>query len=490
MMKNIGIFTCRLMAIFVLTFSMMVITSDGRQAYAQDSAGSDSNSSPSFWETVWGTTTDTLGSIANSFFTPIGSTAGAAGDTSIGVFDAIGNAFTTDNLSSLISGGIIGAVTGTYTVPLDFGTSGTGGMVYDSTTDTWGLTVPDGSGGGMTVSSVNDIVSLGLDLGSFGSIGINSMGGSITIPGLGTISWGNFFGGLFGGGGFCGQNTAQGLGTVLCNSAFAFEGLPKLLTIIAYIAGTALAVTGCFKTLEHVNDPRSVPVWEPVKRFVAGGAFFALPYVTKVLANLTGLGIGTLNNTGMAGTISGGGLDAMMVRLMTDIWSPMLMAITWFCYCAALIFTMIGIHRLLRSAQDGPRGPAGLGTIMTFVVAGALFSVDSMLAAFSGSMFNTVAGGANVFTYGVLAQSTGDVAVDEHIAATIGVGVAFMVIVGWISFVRGFFIIRGVAEGDQQASLMAGVTHLLGGALAVNIGPVIEAVQSTLGLSGFGLNFS
>ena len=107
--------------------------------------------------------------------------------------------FTTDNLSSLITGGIIGAVTGTYTVPLDFGTSGTGGMVYNSTTDTWGLTVPDGSGGGMTVSSVNDIVSLGLDLGSFGSIGINSMGGSITIPGLGTISWGNFFGGLFGG---------------------------------------------------------------------------------------------------------------------------------------------------------------------------------------------------------------------------------------------------------------------------------------------------
>ena len=79
MMKNIGIFTCRLMAIFVLTFSVMVITSDGRQAYAQDSAGSDSDSSPSFWETIWNTTTDTVGSIANSFFTPIGNTASAAG---------------------------------------------------------------------------------------------------------------------------------------------------------------------------------------------------------------------------------------------------------------------------------------------------------------------------------------------------------------------------------------------------------------------------
>ena len=493
MFRNLGSYTCRLLAIFVLMFSVATVTANGNMAFADppaDQSNGDSNSdSGGFWDTLWNTTTDTVGSIANSFFTPIGQGADATANTSIGVFDAIGNAFTPDNLSSLISGGILGAITGNYTVPLDFGTSGTGGLVYNSNNDTWGLSVPDGNGGGMTVSSMNDIVSLGLDLGSFGSIGVNNQGGVVNF-GPFSFSWGDFFGGLMGGGGFCGQNTAQGLGSVICNSAFAFNGLPQVLSAIAYISAVAMSLMGCLKVIEHVNDPRSVPIWEPIKRFIVGGALFALPYVTNVLANMVGLGIGTVSNTGMAGQIAGTGLDAMLVRLMSDIWTPMLMAVTWFCYCAAIIFTMIGIHRLLRTAQDGPRGPAGIGTIMTFVVAGALFSVDSMMAAFSGSMFNMVAGGANVFTFGALAQTTGDAAVDQHVAATIGVGVAFMVIVGWISFVRGFFIIRGVAEGDQQASLMAGVTHLLGGALAVNIGPVIEAVQSTLGLSGYGLNFN
>lgn len=452
--------------------------------------GPSDSSTGGVWDTITGSAGDALGGIFGSIFGPIAQTGDAAGSSSIGILDAIGNALNTNNLGSLVSGGIMGAITGTYEVPLDFGASGSGGLIYDDNTGNYSLRVPDGNGGSMVVNSINDAVSLGLDLGQYGSIMANGSGAIINVGGLFTINIGNFMSGMFGSGGYCGQASGSGLGQVLCNATNATAGLPHVLGVFAYISAMIMAVMGTLKLVEHVNDPRSVPIWEPLKRYVVGGALFSLPFLTEVFANIVGLGIGTTSTTGMAGQISGGGLDAMLVRLMSDIWSPMLHAITWFAYVAGFFFMMIGVHRLLKSSQDGPRGPAGIGTIMTFIVAGALFSVDSMLAAFSGSMFNAVAGGANVHTYGVLAQTTGDAAVDQHVAATIGVGVAFMVIVGWISFVRGFFIIRGVAEGDQQASLMAGVTHLLGGALAVNIGPVIEAVQSTLGLSSFGLSFT
>jgi hypothetical protein len=65
-----------------------------------------------------------------------------------------------------------------------------------------------------------------------------------------------------------------------------------------------------------------------------------------------------------------------------------------------------------------------------------------------------------------------------------------MAVLGWISFIRGWFIIRDVAEGSQQASLMAGLTHLFGGALAINLGPVLNAAQTTLGLTAYGVNFT
>ena len=77
-----------------------------------------------------------------------------------------------------------------------------------------------------------------------------------------------------------------------------------------------------------------------------------------------------------------------------------------------------------------------------------------------------------------------------HATTVISAVIKFMIIIGLVSFVRGIFIVRDVAEGNQQASLMAGVTHMVGGALAVNMGPLINAVQQTLGIAEYGVNFT
>ena len=68
--------------------------------------------------------------------------------------------------------------------------------------------------------------------------------------------------------------------------------------------------------------------------------------------------------------------------------------------------------------------------------------------------------------------------------------IKFVLVLGLISIMRGIFIVRSVAEGSGQASMMAGLTHILGGALAVNLGPLINVVQTTLGLTSYGIVFS
>ena len=50
---------------------------------------------------------------------------------------------------------------------------------------------------------------------------------------------------------------------------------------------------------------------------------------------------------------------------------------------------------------------------------------------------------------------------------------------------RGMFMLREVAEGGQNASMMATLTHIIGGTVAINIIPFLSAVQTTLGISGF-----
>jgi hypothetical protein len=274
---------------------------------------------------------------------------------------------------------------------------------------------------------------------------------------------------------------------IICNVMDASAGLPGFITALGYTLGLILAVTALFKLKDHVINPTQTPLSDSIKRFVAGGAFFTLPLITEATQNLLTDGNMAMSRVTVynGSTAGGSGLDGMLVALFLDIYEPLISLIFAFGYLAGLVLVFVGISRILKTAQDGPRGPTGMGTIMCFVIAGVLFSLSSIMGAFSNSMFES----STVATFAILETSSGDAAVDGHVLAMISTVLVFMTIIGYISFMRGFFIIKDVAEGSGQASLMAGVTHIFGGALAVNLGPLLNAVQSTLGLSSFGITF-
>ncbi len=284
--------------------------------------------------------------------------------------------------------------------------------------------------------------------------------------------------------GTCGGTT---IGAVICNVVEGSQDSDALLSAMSYLFGLIIGIWAISKLYEHVQNPQQVSVWEPIKKAIVAGSLFALPMVMEAAYNtLTAGDNNGTGYTGWSGTPTGGGLDAMVVGLMNDTFTPMAGLLMLFAYLAGMILVIVGIMRLMKSAQDGPRGPGGFGTIMTFLIAGALFSADEMMAAFGSTLFGTF----NSATNASLTFNAGLEAVEEeHVLSVISAVLAFVMVLGWISFIRGWFIIRNVAEGNQQASLMAGMTHLFGGALAINLGGVLNAVQETFGLSAIGVNF-
>lgn len=298
--------------------------------------------------------------------------------------------------------------------------------------------------------------------------------------------------------GFAGEARAFGpptVGDVVVNTINSSSELPTLFAAVSFLFGGLLVVLGVLKLKEHVTSPQQVPLSEAVKRFVVGGALLALPIVIEAAYNTLSdgciFGGCGADGTGFNATVPvGNGLDAVIANMMADLWQPLTVLFGAFSYIAGLLFIILGISRLLKSSQEGPRGPSGAGTITTFLVGGALLSVDAMMGAFSNSLFPSL--GGNLQTYGQLAFSTTGMSAAEiaHIETTLAAILAFMMIIGWISFIRGFFILRDVAEGNHQASMMAGMTHIFGGALAVNLGPVMNAIQSTFGITGLGIDFS
>ena len=365
----------------------------------------------------------------------------------------------------------------------------------------------EGDGSGI----FSDIVSI---LGS-GSLFYSSEAGDVACSPISIPFIGAFFGGDI------------SVGNALCGIIRNAGALTSFLTAIAYLFGCVLGFMALIKLRDHVLNPSQTPIWDSIARFLAGGAFFALPTVIDALRNTVvpeslnvGMSLQTNSgfNSGSGGTgflgnlfdgmmdivnsVMGGlfgsgggctpgsshGLDSALACLMNDIFGPMHVLLNFFGIVAGTVLIMIGISRLLKSAQDGARGPGGIGTMMTFLVGGALISFNSLIRAFSTSLFTSPV----TFTYAEIRYDDGSIAGAEMASAysVISSVLQFMILVGLISFVRGLFIMRGVAEGDNQASMMSSVTHLIGGALAVNLGPLLNAVQATLGITGFGVTFS
>ena len=264
--------------------------------------------------------------------------------------------------------------------------------------------------------------------------------------------------------------------------------IPGVFTGFSYMLGLIMGFTGIMKLKDHVENPNQVQFLDPIKRFLAGGMFFALPFVIDVVrATIEGNGSQVnYTNSGFNGNTSGVGLDAMIVALMKDVFIPLQWAFGAFGYIAGILLVIIGISRLLKTEQQGPQGPTGIGTVMTFIVAGCLFSVNSIIGYFTTTMFTDDV----INTNGALQYTAGLGGAANHVHAVISGIIAFSIVIGWVSLIRGFFILRGVSEGNQQASMMAAITHLIGGVLAINLGSVIMAVQNTLGITAYGIVFS
>jgi hypothetical protein len=294
------------------------------------------------------------------------------------------------------------------------------------------------------------------------------------------------------------------LGQAMCGIFFNAGAFPAFLMAIGYLIGLFLGVWGILKIKAHVLNPQQTSLWDGISRLGAGGAFFALPAVIEVIKNTLIPGTATLVSTfqqttgfnepgGLLGPVCNGtgGLDVALYCLMNDTMAPMHVVLNFFTTVAGIILAMIGISRLMKSAQDGARAPGGLGTIMTFIASGALLSYNALMRVVTVSLSAGIPGVALSRTNGVMQYTQGmSQAEQDHAHTVISAILKFMIIVGLISFIRGIFIIRSVAEGNAQASIMAGITHMVGGALAVNLGSIINFVQNTLGITTYGITFT
>jgi hypothetical protein len=286
----------------------------------------------------------------------------------------------------------------------------------------------------------------------------------------------------------------QTLGNVLTNTVKSTSSLSTLESMLAYFAGMLLMVVSIFKFKDHVDNPQQTPISAGFKRFFAAGMFLSLPFMTSVVQgsidkqkNSMAHGSGVL---AIDPTSNAKSLDTLVVKIMKDAGVPMEILLSLFSYLMAIALLLVGINRMTKRMDEGPRGPAGMGTIMTFITSGVLFAWGDVVGAFTNTMFTPTGSSglshtiANVDPNGSLKLGTGVGSYGNKINMVVQGVMMFVVIIGLIAFIRGWLVLRAFADGQQGATLAQGLTFLFGGALAINLGDLVNAFQASLGISG------
>jgi len=143
---------------------------------------------------------------------------------------------------------------------------------------------------------------------------------------------------------------------------------------------------------------------------------------------------------------------------------------------------------LSTSAQTQP-GELG-GPLLQFIVGAVLIYLPNSTDVFMNSIFSTA---ASIFGYGsvnyqnlgtgsaLLGYAGGNSAFGQQWAALANTLVLYIQFIGLLSFIKGWVIMSKAATPNaQQGSVARGLTHIIGGIVAINFVNVVNILSNTI----------
>lgn len=299
-------------------------------------------------------------------------------------------------------------------------------------------------------------------------------------------------GNVTGGGGASTSNnlSANYLGDVICNVETQLNGYGSIFSALCYIIGAFLIASGLFYALQRASDPdnRNQTSTRAITHLCGGSVFLSAPAFVAVLQNSLAMTPGgAAMGSGACGgatpvALSGSiGLDQVLNNLVKNIHGPMFTLLSGISIAVGLFFIARGLLKASKYGMD-PRSDNVKNILVNLIIGTILISVSSMLPVMLNSLFGSsspdnISGwiGLNWNKLGLVPTQTQ--AADNAVKA----GLAFVQIFGGISFVRGWMMIKNAVEGNGNQTVPQGLTHIIGGAMAINIATMLKIIDNTLG---------
>ena len=278
------------------------------------------------------------------------------------------------------------------------------------------------------------------------------------------------------------------VGDVMCNVWVNLQPFAELINAICWTIGGILIGIGLIHLRDHSDSPANKPLYQAILQIGGGAALMTLPFFVSFICRTIFVQQGPAGgDVCVAGAIVGAPLPdlvTMLENFIGNVGVPLLYLIGITSFVMGTFFIAMGIIKASKYGTD-PRGSSIPTILVYFFIGGCLMcSGDSL-----GSMIATLFGGGTLVSMDYVTNANevlGWAAVQDlggtpGFAMAISVGLTFIQLIGALAVVRGLYIVKNAVEGSGQATMAQGLTHLVGGTLAVNIFQFLEYVDATFG---------
>lgn len=287
------------------------------------------------------------------------------------------------------------------------------------------------------------------------------------------------------------EGTTATLGAVFCNVAKNMTPFLDVFNWLAYTSSAVLIMQGVFHLAQHHEHPNNHPHHKTFALLLAGILLSVLPSVIDTLSQTilfdTGTGGGEISAcssasgpTAVAASAGNKGLDGMMARFVNDIGDPLTGLVSVVAVVLGVFLVLRGLFKASRYGVD-PREHSVSRILTNLVIGSILIATSQSVDIIMGSVFGTT----DIMEFGnVKWTSLKDLGGDtQQFQNAIHAALDFFQLVGLISFVRGWNIIRNAVENVGQVTFAQGLTHIIGGVLAMNIYAFMQIMDATFGTS-------
>jgi hypothetical protein len=271
------------------------------------------------------------------------------------------------------------------------------------------------------------------------------------------------------------------LGTIFCNAVKNARPFGDVFAYIAYVSGIISMLRGIHLLRMHAEDPRNHKLNVPLMFLFGAACLLMFPTAVATIENtlyvpVLGGGLNAIDCTAGAVPPSVTGLEGMLTNFVTNISVPLSMVISITAVLAGLLMILRGLMKASKYGTDPKTN--SIHSILTHLGFGALLvTLGDNLQMMLDSVFGSGTHRTSAIAWGASLSAI----VTPEFQTAVNSALIFVQLIGGIAFVRGWLVMKKVVEGGSNATLTQGLTHIIGGVLAINIGGFLTLMDVTFG---------